>query len=166
MAISSLKDVYIDEMRDLWSANDQMQKFMKNLSAKASDQKLKEMLDVSATGIGKHTETLKSILEAAGGGAGAEHCKGMQGLIAEAKKHAVDEDLQRDHRLPLRPAAGGAYLSLQRGIGIWTLRTAYSGGETRKVSPPLPGSRSASASRWTDAAGAEFAEKLRLARLR
>ncbi len=93
MAISSLKDVYIDEMRDLWSANDQMQKFMKSLSAKASDQKLKDMLDASATGIGKHTEALKSILEATGGSAASEHCKGMQGLIAEAKKHAIDEDL-------------------------------------------------------------------------
>ena len=61
MAISTLKEVYVDEMRDLWSANDQMQKFMKNLSAKASDQKLKNMLDELATGIGKHTETLKSI---------------------------------------------------------------------------------------------------------
>jgi ferritin-like metal-binding protein YciE len=93
MAISTLKEVYVEEMRDLWSANDQMQKFMKNLSAKASDQKLKAMLDESATGIGKHTETLKSILEATGGSAGADHCKGMQGIIAEAKKHALEEDL-------------------------------------------------------------------------
>ncbi len=93
MAISTLKDVYVEEMRDLWSANDQMQKFMKNLSAKATDPKLKDMLDESATGIGKHTETLKSLLEEIGGSTGADHCKGMQGLVAEAKKHALDEDL-------------------------------------------------------------------------
>jgi ferritin-like metal-binding protein YciE len=98
MAIGSLKDVYVEEMRDLWSANDQMQKFMKNLSAKASDQKLKDMLEESARGIGKHTETLKAILEATGGTTGADHCKGMQGLIAEAKKHAIDEDLDPQMR--------------------------------------------------------------------
>jgi ferritin-like metal-binding protein YciE len=98
MAISSLKDVYVEEMRDLWSANDQMQKFMKNLSAKASDQKLKDMLDQSATGIEKHTETLKSILEATGGSASPDHCRGMQGLITEAKKHAIDEDLDPQMR--------------------------------------------------------------------
>jgi ferritin-like metal-binding protein YciE len=93
MPSGDLKEVYVEEMRDLWSANDQMQRFMKNLSAKASDKKLKDLLEQSATGIGQHTETLKSVLEAAGGSVGKEHCKGMEGLIAEAKKHALDEDL-------------------------------------------------------------------------
>ncbi len=60
-ATASLKEVYIDEMRDLWSANDQMQRVMKTLSQKASDQKLKELLDKSVAGISKHTETLKSV---------------------------------------------------------------------------------------------------------
>ena len=64
---ASLKDVYIDEMRDLWSANDQMQRVMKTLSQKASDKKLKDLLDKSVSGIGKHTETLKSVLEGQGG---------------------------------------------------------------------------------------------------
>jgi len=89
----SLKEVYIDEMRDLWSANDQMQQIMKSLSEKASDQQLKSLFEQSATGIGKHTETLKSVLEAAGGNVGKEHCRGMEGLVAEAKKHALEEDL-------------------------------------------------------------------------
>ena len=102
MAVSNLKEVYIDEMRDLWSANEQMQKFMTSLSAKASDQKLKDMLEGSTTGIGKHTETLKSLLDATGAKVGAEHCKGMQGLIAEAKKHALDEDIEPDLRLMIR----------------------------------------------------------------
>jgi ferritin-like metal-binding protein YciE len=95
---ASLKDVYIDEMRDLWSANDQMQQCMKSLSEKASDKKLKDLLDKSVAGIGKHTETLKSVLESAGGKVGREHCKGMAGLIAEAKKHALDEDLEPSMR--------------------------------------------------------------------
>ena len=90
----SLKDIYIEEMRDLWSANDQMQQLMKDLSAKASDKKLKGLLDQSVTGIGKHTDVLKSVLEGAGGRVGKERCKGMEGLVAEAKKHALDEDLE------------------------------------------------------------------------
>jgi ferritin-like metal-binding protein YciE len=94
----SLKDVYIDEMRDLWSANDQMQQCMKSLSEKASDKKLKDLLEQSVAGIGKHTETLKSVLEDAGGKVGQEHCRGMAGLIAEAKKHAIDEDLEPSMR--------------------------------------------------------------------
>ena len=34
---NTLKDVYIEELRDLWSANDQMQRVMQSLSDKASD---------------------------------------------------------------------------------------------------------------------------------
>jgi ferritin-like metal-binding protein YciE len=95
---ANLKEVYIEEMRDLWSANDQMQQFMKNLSAKASDKELKDLLEQSVTGIGKHTETLKTVLEGVGGKVGNERCKGMEGLVAEAKKHAIDEELDPSMR--------------------------------------------------------------------
>lgn len=93
-ATTSLKEVYIDEMRDLWSANDQMQRVMKTLSEKASDKKLKDLLEKSVSGIGQHTETLRSVLEGQGGKVRKEHCKGMEGLVAEAKTHALEEDLE------------------------------------------------------------------------
>ena len=91
---TGLKEVYIDEMRDLWSANDQMQRVMKTLSQKATDKKLKDMLEKSVSGIGKHTDTLKSVLEGQGGRPRKEHCKGMEGLVEEAKKHALEDDLE------------------------------------------------------------------------
>ncbi len=90
---ASLKDVYIDEMRDLWSANDQMQRVMKTLGQKATDKKLKDLLEKSVSGIGKHTETLKAVLEGQGGKVQKEHCRGMEGLVEEAKKHALEEDM-------------------------------------------------------------------------
>ena len=90
----SLKDVYIEEMRDLWSANDQMQRLMTTMSQKATEGKLKALLEQSVSGIAKHTETLKSVLEAQGGNVGKDHCRGMEGLTEEAKKHALDADLE------------------------------------------------------------------------
>jgi ferritin-like metal-binding protein YciE len=95
---ATLKEVYIDEMRDLWSANDQMQRVMKTLGQKASDKKLKDLLEKSVTGIGKHTETLKSVLEGQGGKVRKEHCRGMEGLVEEAKSHALEEDLEDNLR--------------------------------------------------------------------
>jgi len=89
-----LKTVYVEELRDLWSANDQMQRVMKTLSSKATDKKLKDLLDKSVSGIGQHTETLKSVLEAQGGKVGKDHCKGMEGIVEEAKKHALDAELE------------------------------------------------------------------------
>ena len=95
---SSLKDVYIEEMRDLWSANDQMQRVMQSLSEAASDSQLKDMLAKSISGIGQHTASLKSILEAQGGDVGKDHCRGMEDLVEEAKKHAIEAEFDGELR--------------------------------------------------------------------
>jgi len=95
---SSLKDVYIEEMRDLWSANDQMQRVMQSLSEAASDSQLKDMLAKSISGIGQHTASLKSVLEAQGGDVGKDHCRGMEGLVEEAKKHAIEAEFDGELR--------------------------------------------------------------------
>lgn len=89
-----LKELYIEEMQDLWSANDQMQRVVHELTDKASDQKLRRLLQKSETGIGQHTKALRSLLEKAGGSVDKDHCKGMEGLVAEAKKHVLEEDLE------------------------------------------------------------------------
>jgi len=83
----TLNDVYTDEMKDLWSANDQMTKAVKAMSAKAHDPKLKEALEESVLGIEKHAKTLKSLISGAGAEVEKEHCKGMEGLVKEANKH-------------------------------------------------------------------------------
>jgi ferritin-like metal-binding protein YciE len=84
-------EIYIDELKDLWSANDQMNRVVKKLAPKASDAKLKEMLKTSHEGIEKHTAILKELIVAAGEKTTKEHCKGMEGLVAEATKHCIEE---------------------------------------------------------------------------
>jgi ferritin-like metal-binding protein YciE len=88
---SSLKDVYADEIKDLWSANDQMIKVVKVMAGKASDPKLKQALEKSVKGIGQHADTLKSLLQDADEDVKKEHCKGMEGLAMEATKHITQE---------------------------------------------------------------------------
>ncbi len=90
-APDSLKDVYLDEMKDLWSANDQMTRAVQQLSEQASDPELKQMLKDSVGGIAKHTDVLKNLIEENGGQTSPEHCKGMEGLVAEALKHGIKE---------------------------------------------------------------------------
>ena len=87
----NLKEVYHDELADLWSANDQMTKVVKRLAAKVHDDKLKALFEKSVTGISQHTNTIKSLLEAGGGEVAKEHCKGMEGLVKEALKHGEEE---------------------------------------------------------------------------
>lgn len=86
-----LQEIYIDELKDLWSANDQMQRTLKKVASKASDEKLKEMLTNSQNGIAKHTDVLKELIASHDEKVSKEHCKGMEGLVAEATKHIIEE---------------------------------------------------------------------------
>ena len=96
-APNSLKEVYLDEMKDLWSANNQMAGTLQKLTGRASDAKLKTMLERSLDGIKAHSETLKRLIAKNGGEASPEHCKGMEGLVKEALKHAVEEASSNGH---------------------------------------------------------------------
>ena len=90
-APASLKEVYTDEIKDLWSANDQMIKALNTLNEGVQDSKLKKHLTDSVAGIGRHNETLKELLKDAGEDVEKEHCKGMEGLCKEALKHGSKE---------------------------------------------------------------------------
>ena len=90
-APEDLNDLYIDELKDLWSANDQMQRTLKKIAPKASDAKLKELLARSQEGIARHTDVLKELIAGQGEKVSKEHCKGMEGLVAEAIKHTTEE---------------------------------------------------------------------------
>lgn len=91
----NLTDAYTDELRDLWSANDQMQAIVKHFVREAVDGQLKNTLEAAAAGIGEHTAKLRSLVEAAGA-EGKEHCRGMEGLVREAKAHLVDSGSGED----------------------------------------------------------------------
>ena len=103
---STFKDLYLDELKDLWSANDQMHRALSRIAPKASNEKVKSLLQRSQDGIGKHTQLLKSLIESCGGEVSKEHCKGMEGLVAEAIKHTIDE-------APTRPALRDAAIIAQ-----------------------------------------------------
>ena len=91
-APKNLKDCYIEELADSWSANDQMEKMVRKLAKAAGDDELTKKLEKSAEGIANHTKVIKDLLDSCGE-TSKEHCKGMEGLVAEAKKHALDADI-------------------------------------------------------------------------
>ena len=101
-APEDLKDLYVDELKDLWSANDQMQRTVKKLVTRAKDEQLKDLLNRSVEGIAQHTDGLKALLQAQEGKTSKEHCKGMEGLVEEANKHTSGEEAPK--KGPVRDA--------------------------------------------------------------
>ena len=89
--IATLQELYVDELKDLWSANDQMARALRKILPQASNPKLKAMLEAAQGGIAQHTEILKSLIAGQDDEVSKEHCKGMEGLVAEALKHTIDE---------------------------------------------------------------------------
>ena len=89
--IETLQELYVDELKDLWSANDQMAKALKKITPKATNPKLKEMMTEAQTGIAGHTDLLKNLIEGQKEKVSKEHCKGMEGLVNEALKHTIEE---------------------------------------------------------------------------
>lgn len=92
MTIDTLQALYLEELQDLYSANNQMKKIVGELKIAASNRSLQDMLGKSEEKIQDHTDTLKSIVESHGERASDEHCKGMEGLVQEARKHALEQD--------------------------------------------------------------------------
>jgi ferritin-like metal-binding protein YciE len=91
-APENLAELYAEELKDLWSANTMMQKTVEQMAEAAEDDRLKDRLRDSAAQIASHTQILRQLLEQAGEDAAPEHCKGMEGLTKEARKHALDEE--------------------------------------------------------------------------
>ena len=111
--ISNLRELYVDELKDLWSANDQMVRALKTIAPIATNAKLKTLLQQSPEGITRHTGVLNALIEIQDAEVSKDHCKGMEGLVKEAIKHTVvgaDPNLshrgcgRRQHSAQRRPS--------------------------------------------------------------
>lgn len=96
MAIASLKDVYIDQLQDMYSACQQSHEATKALAGAASDAKLREALQRGAGGIERGMAVVSEIIKSHGADPEGEHCKGMEGLVNEAHAHALEEEFGDD----------------------------------------------------------------------
>ena len=92
MALNDLKDVYIDQLQDLYSANKQSLEVTRKLAEAAEDSELKDALQAGADGIQQGMDAVAEIVRGHDADPEGEHCKGMEGLVNEAQAHALDED--------------------------------------------------------------------------
>lgn len=96
MPMNSLKDVYHDQLQDIWSANKQSLDIVVALGRAAQDKELSEALIDGSNGISDGLQKVAEICNAHGIKPTGEHCKGMEGLVAEAKAHVLDAEFSDD----------------------------------------------------------------------
>ena len=89
--MDSLKKLYIDELKDLYSAETQLVKALPKMAKKASAPELKQAFQDHLEETKGHVERLEEIFEELEEKPTGKTCKGMKGLIEEGEE-VIDED--------------------------------------------------------------------------
>ncbi len=85
MKIKSLRDLFIHQLRDLFSAEKQLVKALPKLAKAATNEELKEAFEEHLRKTEEHVERLEQIFEALEISSRGDRCAAMEGLIAEAQ---------------------------------------------------------------------------------
>jgi ferritin-like metal-binding protein YciE len=83
----TLRDLYLNELRDLYSAETQLLEALPQMADAASSSQLKEAFAAHLTETEGHVSRLEDIFEALGEEPGGETCKAMEGLIKEGEDY-------------------------------------------------------------------------------
>src|SRR4051812_13690535 len=90
-AVESLKDLLVDELKDLYSAEKQLLKALPKMAKAASNEELKNGFTTHLEETKGHVERLEQAFEKLGETAKAKTCKAMQGLVEEGTE-AIELD--------------------------------------------------------------------------
>lgn len=91
MSMDSLKDLYIDELKDLYNAENQLLKALPRMAKKASAPELKRAFQDHLVQTEGHVNRLEKIFKGLGEKPTGKTCKAMKGLVEEGKE-IIEED--------------------------------------------------------------------------
>ena len=97
MKLETLKDLYIHELKDLYSAENQIIKALPKMAKAASHPKLAEGFRKHLAETREHAARLEKILKSHGETTRGPKCKGMEGVIKEGQE-MIEEDADEDVR--------------------------------------------------------------------
>jgi ferritin-like metal-binding protein YciE len=86
MQMEDLQDLFVEELRDLYSAENQLIKALPRMAKAATHDELKQAFQTHLEQTRTHAERLEQICQRLGAKAKGKKCKGMEGLIEEGKE--------------------------------------------------------------------------------
>jgi ferritin-like metal-binding protein YciE len=93
MPNQGLKELYIDELKDLYSAENQLVKALPKLAKAASSAELRQGLEEHLEQTKGHVQRLEKIFAVLDESPKGRECKGMEGLIEEGSE-VMEEDFE------------------------------------------------------------------------
>ena len=95
MEMSNLQDLLVENLKDLYSAENQILKALPKAAKKVENEELRTALEEHVEQTEGHVQRLEQILEKMGEKPGGKKCHGMEGLLEEAKE-LMGEDADPD----------------------------------------------------------------------
>ena len=86
MKTATLRDLWIDELKDLYNAENQILKALPKMAKSAASPELQEAFNDHLRQTEGHVSRLEQIFESIGTAARGKKCKGMEGIIGEGKE--------------------------------------------------------------------------------
>ena len=86
MALNTLNDVLVDQVSDLYDAEQQLVQALPKMSQAAHADELREALEMHLEQTRNHVRRLEEVFQKLGMTPTVEHCEGMHGLIREGEK--------------------------------------------------------------------------------
>ena len=86
MQLNSLKDLFVEQLRDLYSAETQLVEALPKMASAASHDELRQAFEHHLDETRGHVDRLREIFEQLGETPGGETCEAMKGLIEEGEE--------------------------------------------------------------------------------
>ncbi|HEY6128733.1 MAG TPA: ferritin-like domain-containing protein [Candidatus Acidoferrum sp.] len=93
MAKTELRDLYVDELRDLYDAENRLVKALPKLAKEADSQELRSGIEEHLEQTKGHVERLREIFESMGEKPSGKRCAAMVGLLEEGEE-LMDDDFK------------------------------------------------------------------------
>src|ERR1700693_2598485 len=91
MKVNRLRHLYVEELKDLYSAENQLVKALPKMAKASASQDLREGFEGHLEQTKEHVARLEKIFKALGENPKGKKCKGMEGLIKEGAE-MIEED--------------------------------------------------------------------------
>ncbi len=97
MELETLQDLYVHELKDLYSAEQQLIKALPKMAKASRNRQLTSAFNQHLAQTKKHADRLEKVLRRLGESTSGPKCEGMEGLITEGDK-MVKEDAEDEVR--------------------------------------------------------------------
>jgi len=95
MKVNSLRDLYVEQLKDLYDAENQIIKALPKMADTANSDDLRSAFEEHMEKTRGHAQRIERIFEEMGEKAKGQKCKGMEGLIKEGRE-VIEEDMDED----------------------------------------------------------------------